>query len=174
MRSLALLLSIVAGLGVAGCSSYELREPASPPLVAFGAMPPSTARVCTVRTSVLAQAVTFPTRDNGVLVGATRGQGHFCWLVEPGPHQITIETDQIDEATLVAEAGKSYYLKQDVDFVFGVVTCRPVWVDAEAAREAIEGTPYEVLSGVPGSEKLPSLPPFVRARPPVVQHVSGE
>lgn len=174
MRSLVLLVAIGIGLGVAGCSSYKLREPASPPLVPFGAMPPNTARVCTMRTSVLAQAVTFPIRDNGVLVGATRGQGHFCWLVEPGAHQITIETDQVDEATLTAEAGKSYYLKEEIDFVFGVVTCRPVWIDAESARDAIASTPYEILSGVPGSEKLPEQPPFVRARQPVVQRISQE
>lgn len=174
MRALAPLFALVTSAGIAACSSYELRAPASPPLVAFGALPPRTARICTVRTSVLAQAVTFPIRDNGFLVGATRGQGHFCWLAEPGPHQITIESDQVDEAVVTAEAGKSYYLRQDVSFVFGMVSVSPVWIDAETAREALASTPYEVLSGVPGTEKLPEQPPFVRARAPVVQRVSQE
>lgn len=174
MRTSVLLLASVIGAGAAACSSYQLREPASPPLAAFGALPPNTARICTVRTSVLAQAVTFPIRDNGTLVGASRGQGHFCWLAEPGPHQIAIESDQIDEAVVTAEAGKSYYLRQDVNFVFGMVSVSPVWIDEPTAHEALGSTPYEVLAGVPGSEKLPEQPPFVRARPPVVQRVSQE
>lgn len=113
-------------------------------------------------------AVTFPTRDNGHLVGATRGPGHFCWLAEPGDHEIVIETDQTDEATLRAEAGRSYYLEVEVSNTFGVVTAKPLWIDAERAAHAIAGTPYEVLEGVPGDQKLPDQPPFVRARPAAV------
>jgi hypothetical protein len=154
---------------LAACSQYKLREPEKPPLDPLGAPPPTSARVCTVRTSVLAAAVTFPTRDNGILVGATRGPGHFCWLAEPGDHEITIETDHVDSATLHAEAGKAYWLKQGVSNMLGIVTCDPQWIDWTEAQKALADTPYEVLSGVPGEEKLPEQPPFVRARPAAVQ-----
>lgn len=165
MRASALLVAAA----IAGCSSYKLREPERPPLDPLGAPPASAARICVVRTSVLAMAVTFPTRDNGQLVGATRGPGHFCWLAEPGDHDIAIETDQIDTATLHAEPAKAYYLKQGVSNVFGVVTCEPTWIDFDEARTAIDETPYEVLSGVPGDDRLPEQPTFVRARPHAVQ-----
>jgi hypothetical protein len=154
---------------LAACSQYKLREPSIPPLDALGAPPVNAARVCVVRTSVIAGAVTFPTRDNGHLVGATRGPGHFCWLAEPGDHEITIETDHIDTATLRAEAGKAYWLKQGVSNMMGIVTCEPQWIDYAEAQKALEGTPYEVLSGVPGEDKLPEQPPFVKARAPAVQ-----
>lgn len=155
------------------CSSYKLREPEKPPLDALGAPPPNAARVCTVRTSVIAGAVTFPIRDNGQLVGASRGPGHFCWLAEPGDHEITLETDHVDTAQLRADPAKVYFLKQNVSNVLGVVTCEPQWIDFEEARKAITDTPYEVLAGVPGDEKLPDQPPFVKARPPAVQGQTG-
>lgn len=155
------------------CSQYKLREPEKPPLDPLGAPPPAAARVCVVRTSVIGGAVTFPTRDNGYLVGATRGPGHFCWLAEPGDHEITIETDHTDNASLRAEAGKAYWLKQNVSNVMGIVTCEPQWIDYTEAQKALADTPYEVLSGVPGEEKLPEQPPFVRARTPAVQGSSG-
>lgn len=68
-----------------------------------------------MRTSVLAAAVTFPTRDNGVLVGATRGPTHFCYLAEPGEHVVTIGADATETATITAEAGRTYVLEQEVD-----------------------------------------------------------
>jgi hypothetical protein len=155
------------------CSSYKLREPSIPPLDALGAPPPNAARVCTVRTSVLAGAVTFPIRDNGQLVGASRGPGHFCWLAESGDHEITIETDHVDHAQLHADPAKAYFLKQNVSNMMGVVTCEPQWIDFEEARKALSDTPYEVLSAVPGEEKLPEQPTFVKARPPAIQGGTG-
>ena len=167
MRRALLLLFLTA------CSSYKLREPEKPPLDALGAPPPNAARVCTVRTSVIGGAVTFPIRDNGQLVGASRGPGHFCWLAEPGDHEITIETDHVDRAVLHADPAKVYFLKQNVSNVMGVVTCEPQWIDFEEARKAVADTPYEVLSAVPGEEKLPDQPTFVRARPAAVQGQTG-
>jgi hypothetical protein len=148
----------------AACTSYKLTEP-DRALPAMGAdFPQSAARVCVVRTSVLAGAVTFPTRDNGVLVGATRGPTHFCYLAEPGHHDIAIEADEAEHAKLDAVAGRSYYLKQEVDNVLGYVKCRGVWVDEAEAKGLLEASTYEVLSGVPGSDTLPPNPPFAPAQ----------
>lgn len=159
-------LAILSALGftASGCTSWKLAEPAAPPISPLAPAPHHTAKVCVVRTSVLAQAVTFPTRDNGVLVGATRGRGHFCWFAEPGAHDIDIEADEVEHAHLTAAAGHTYILEQEVDNVFGYVKCRAVWKAAEDARAAFDDTPYETLSGVPGSEKLPELTTHVPAR----------
>ncbi len=159
---------LVSALGLltvhSGCTSWKLSQPAAAPIAPLGAAPHHTAKVCVVRTSVLGQAVTFPTRDNSVLVGATRGRGHFCWFAEPGEHDIDIEADEVEHAHVTAVAGRAYYLKQEVDNVFGYVKCRAVWLDAGDAKELFDDTPYETLSGVPGSEKLPELTPNVPAR----------
>ena len=89
------------------CTSWKLEQAVSP-LQPPSAPPANVAKVCVVRTSVLAAAVTFPAHDNGVLVGATRGPGHFCYLAEPGEHEIAIDADEVEAAKLLAEPGRSY------------------------------------------------------------------
>lgn len=142
-----------------GCSSYKLATPAAA-LAPFAAPPRDRAQICVLRDSEMAQAVTFPVRDGGVLVGATRGPGYFCYLAAPGNHAITIEADEVERAVLVAEPGGRYYLKQEVDNLFGYVKCRAVWVAEPVARELASDLDYLVLVGVPGSEKLPGEVPF--------------
>ncbi len=161
MRALV-LVALVASLSA--CSSWKVQPPRRPVLEPFAALPPGAAEVCVLRTSVLAQAVAFPTRDNGVLVGATKGPTYFCYLAGEGHHVIDIESDDDDEARLVVEAGKRYWLKQEVDFLFGHVSCRPVWLDESVAREELASAEHEVLVGVPGDEKLPGDRPFVPGR----------
>lgn len=147
-----------------GCSSYKLQEAKNPALEPWGESPEGAARICIVRTSVLAQAVAFPTRDNGKLVGATRGPSHFCYLAEPGPHEIEVEADSKARIALHAVAGRTYFVEQEVENLFGYVTTELTFLDLEAARDALASTPYEVLEEVPKDEKLPEQPPFAKAR----------
>lgn len=159
-------LALVALTSLAGCTPWKLAEPARAPLDPMGAPPPGLAQVCVVRSSVVAWALTFPVRDNGVVVGATRGPGHFCYLSDPGWHQLKIEADEVEVAYLYAAPGGRYYLLQEVENIFGYVKCRAVWVDESIAREEIEWTPYTTLVGVPGEERLPGAVPRAPARAP--------
>ena len=157
------LFSAVACLAlVTGCTSWKLAEPLAPPATS-AAPPPGLALICVARASIMAQAVTFPVHDNGALVGATRGQGSFCYTAAPGRHVLGIEADEVEHAELAAEAGGRYYLKEEVDNVFGHVTCRAVWVTEPVARELLAEAPYRVLVGVPGHERLPGELPFAAA-----------
>ena len=117
-----------------------------------------------IRTAVVAIAVTFPTRDNGTLVGATSGPTYFCYFAEPGEHVIVSEADEKETARLSAEAGKTYFLKQEVDFYFGYVKCRAVWVTQTEAASLFRSSYPGVLVGVPGSERLPPTLPYAPAK----------
>lgn len=117
-----------------------------------------------IRTSLVAIAMTFPTRDNGALVGATSGPTYFCYLAEPGEHEVVVEADERETAHLVAEEGKTYFLEQQVDFVFGYVKCRAAWVAEDEARRLLRSSYPGVLVGVPGSEVLPKERPLARAK----------
>jgi len=149
------LVKIALCCALAGCSSYTTAPPLTPVVTRDSPIPPDVARVCVVRTSALAMAVAFPTKDNGVLVGATKGPTYFCYYAAPGPHRITMIADNETAAVLTAEAGRAYILHQQVDFLFGVVRVRPVWVTPDRAGELFEHSDYEVLTSVPGTEKLP-------------------
>ena len=116
----------IASFAMAGCTSWKLDAPPAGTVMPSGAIPSGYARVCVVRTSVLALAVPFPTHDDGVLVGATRGPSFFCYLAAPGEHEIAIDADETEHARLTAQAGASYVLKEEVDNIFGYVKCRSI------------------------------------------------
>lgn len=149
---------------LAGCSSWTLSQPPAQVLRPETETPARIAKICVVRTSILASAVTFPTHDNAVLVGATQGPTFFCYYAEPGVHEIAIEADETEKTTIRAEPGKTYFLKQEVENILGYVKCRAVWLDEPAGRSALRESTHRVLTAVPASETVPPAAPLVRAK----------
>ena len=97
-------------------------------------------------------------------LGATRGPTYFCYLAQPGEHEITIEADEVERITFRAEAGRNYLLEQQVVLTFGWVRCKARWRDAAEAEKLFAAAEHEVLVGVPGDEKLPPLAIVAPAR----------
>jgi hypothetical protein len=152
-----------------GCSPYSLAAPPSVPLAAFGPARTDVATVCVIRPSHWALAVTFVVRDDGQLVGATRGESYFCYFAQPGDHSIVSSTgDGVDwdgHAALTVVAGKRYWLHQDYENVVGPILDRLQRVGEARARELLDegGCEYKVLVAVPGAERLPGAVPFAPA-----------
>jgi hypothetical protein len=82
-RMLPLLPLLVA------CTPLRLVTPDEPPVDAFSEAPYGWGKICVLRPHSLGFALMAPIRDNGQLVGATRGPSYFCYLVPPGPHRVT-------------------------------------------------------------------------------------
>jgi hypothetical protein len=152
-----------SALSAAACSSYRIAEPRSKVLHPFAPIPADFARVCVIRTSRIGQALTFPTFDNGTLVGATKGPTFFCYKAEPGEHVLRTEADEPTTVALRAEGGKSYYLHQKVPFAF-IVRADGVWVSEPVARDLVEDATYEVVTEAPSSEGPPAAVPFAKAK----------
>lgn len=155
---------VVATLGTWGCSSWKLATAPDGAVAPTTPLPQAAARVCVVRTSLLAMAVTMPTHDNGMLVGATRGPTYFCYFAEPGEHEITIEADEIERVTFKAEAGRNYLLKQEVELNFGWVRCHAVWRPESEGEDLFSSSEHEILVGVPSDQHLPPLAILAPAR----------
>ncbi len=149
------LLHVLFFLLLGGCSAWATTAPERPVVGPSGPPPAEVARVCVVRTSHLAQAVAFPTWDNGTLVGATKGPTHFCWLAAPGRHELAMKADNDVKVAVTMEAGRDYVLEQRLEYVFGVVNVRPAWVSPERARALFADSDYEILASVPSDERLP-------------------
>ncbi|WP_394826862.1 hypothetical protein [Pendulispora albinea] len=149
---------------VAGCTSWKLSEPETATVHPFLPQPAHLAKVCVIRTSVLEKGVTFVSRDNGVLVGATRGASYFCYYAEPGDHDLAIEAEVESSAKLRARPGESYYLKEEVAVLRGKVQGRGVWVDEAVARNMVDDSSYVLLVGAPGRERVPGDLPFAPAK----------
>lgn len=163
-RAVLFLVLGLVGVQTAGCASWKLKNPETAIVHPFLPHPSHVAKVCVIRTSVLEDGVTFVSRDNGVLVGATRGPTYFCYYAEPGDHDLLIESDTRAAQNLQAEAGRSYYLKQEVTVDHGKVKGQGVWVDEAIARALVDNSDYAVLVGAPGRERVPGELPFAPAK----------
>jgi hypothetical protein len=159
--SAALALTVLALTGAA-CSPYRIAAPRAEVLHPFAPIPSEFARVCVIRTSHMAQAVTFTTFDNGALVGATKGPTFFCYKAEPGDHALRIEADEPTSLTFRAEGGQSYYLHQKVPFAL-MLRCDAAWVSQPVARDLVDDSTYEVLTQTPSGEPPPAPIPFAKA-----------
>jgi hypothetical protein len=149
-------------LTAVACSSYRIAEPRSEVLHPFAPIPSDFARVCMIRTSRMAQAVTFLSLDNGAVVGATKGPTFFCYKAEPGEHLLRIEADDPTTLKLHAEGGKSYYLHEKVPFAL-MLRCDAEWVTEAAAHALVEDSTYEVIVETPSKDQAPVAIPFAKA-----------
>jgi hypothetical protein len=163
MRAFLATLIIFAA---AGCSSIQLVKLDPPPISATGPPPPAWARVCVLRPHWVSGVVTLAVRDNGRLVGATRGNNYFCYFAGGGWHEVTTAVDdpgalQEPQSILFAAApGQQLYLHQHLR-PFGIWTVEQV-DDAKAAR-MIGRCSYRVIAG---SDETPAPPvPLVPGAP---------
>ena len=168
MKRFVLALSVAA----LGCTSYRV-ETGGRPTIDPNSPPPGVATICVVRPHIAGALVPILVRDDGALVGATRGEGYFCYFAEPGHHEITtvggddiddkLGTTNVDRATIDAVEGGRYFLVHDLGNIFGVAPLR--WVDEPRGRAMIAECEWSTLTGVPGTEVLPGrTAPAIRAR----------
>ncbi|UQA54670.1 hypothetical protein [Polyangium aurulentum] len=152
---------------VAGCTSYDVavRDPAPP-----APSPPGVARICVLRPHRVAQLVPAVVRDNGRLVGMTKGPSYFCYLAEPGLHRIVstygddvdakLGMDEVADATIVAAPAGQYFLHHDVK---KLMTLSVRWVSPQEAAAMIGESDYVELVAAPEGEALPARGEIVRA-----------
>lgn len=143
-----------------GCARSEpAKEPSE-----LGAPPNGVARVCVLRPDREASDVTMEIRDNGRLVGATRGTTYFCYLAAPGDHQITSIDDDTGPTLLSARAGARYWLHQEIATLDGHVHAHLDFVDEPTALEMLESCESRVLVNVPGHDDREDAMPIAPAR----------
>lgn len=152
---------------MAACSPYSISGGTAPRMLAFGPARAEVGTVCVIRAATWARGVTFVVHDNGVLVGATKGDSYFCYEAEPGEHEIVSDTfdstDHPGRTSIAIAAGMRYWLQQDHENTFGSVTSKLVWLDESIARDLVGDAEYKVLEETPAHESPPPLVPFAPA-----------
>jgi hypothetical protein len=140
---------VVGALVMAGCSATSAPRTVEQEL---GSVPSVAARICVVRPDELAGDVTMEVKDNGRLVGATRGSTFVCWLAQPGAHQI-VSHDDTGPTFLRAKAGHHYWLHQEVATLDGELHTHLDWVDDATASEMLAACHTRVRVAVPGHDR---------------------
>jgi hypothetical protein len=163
-RASAMITAIIAGAGCSYESTGASRTPVPAAIADLGPVPSGSAQVCVVRPERLASSVSMAVRDNGRLVGATRGTTFFCYLARVGEHQITSIDDDTGPLLLRARSGVRYWLHQDVVELGGKVHAHLDWVDEGAGLEMLESCDARVRVAVPGHDEETSAQPIAPAK----------
>lgn len=164
-RFLSLSLFVLGGVVSSGCAQpHETRVGQTPALAELGPVPAGSAQVCVVRPATMAAQVSMPVRDNGRLVGATRGTTFFCYLASAGEHQITSTDDDTGPTFLRAKTGARYWLHQDVTELAGALHAHLDWVEEAAALEMIDACDARVRVAVPGHDDETTAQPIAPAK----------
>lgn len=103
-------------------------------------------------------------RDNGRVVGATRGSSYFCYLAAPGEHQITSVDDDTGPTLLRASEGARYWIHQEVTSLGGDVHAHLDFLDEPTAHAMLERIDTRVLVAVRGHEDREDAMPIAAAR----------
>ena len=159
MRQPAVLLAAALAMG---CTGYRMTTEQPPPPHVMSSAPPNVGQICVVRPHSVASLAPIVVWDNGRLVGLTKGPTYFCYLAEPGPHEIAstygddidkeLGTDQVVKAKVSVEPSGRYFLHHDVR---NPLLLSVGWVSESAAQPMIDVCRYAQLVEVPGDETLP-------------------
>jgi hypothetical protein len=81
--------------------------------------------------------VSYKVFDNGARVGGLPNGAYFVYQAKPGLHKFTASTEVTDEKPLTVQAGKTYYVRGEVQM--GVLIGRPhlIIVDRQEAVGAL-------------------------------------
>jgi hypothetical protein len=171
MQKLGLLVVIAGVAATLGCAHGESYVPdhsrsarGSTVVADLGPVPSGSAQVCVVRPDSMAAQVSMLVRDNGRLVGATRGTTFFCYLARAGEHQITSPDDDTGPTLLRAVSGARYWLHQEVTELAGSVHAHLDWVDENTALELLDACESRVHVAVPGHEDETAAQPIAPAK----------
>ena len=154
---------LVASLALLGCAQSNGHSPHAAMNTELGLVPTGAAQVCVMRPDAFASHVSMSIRDNGRLVGATRGKTFFCYLARTGEHQITSSDDDTGPLLLRAQAGTRYFLHQDATELGGAVHAHLDWVDEPEALEMLDACEARVRVAVPGHDDEPFAQPIAPA-----------
>jgi uncharacterized protein (UPF0333 family) len=132
IAAVLLCVCILAGCAMAPVASSEMDARAKSFAVA-----PGKANIYLYRNENLGGAVTMKVSVNGKEAGATGRATYFLWEVDPGTYEISSESENASSVRIVAEAGKSYYVWQEVKI--GLVVARNALhaVDDETGRKGV-------------------------------------
>jgi hypothetical protein len=89
------------------------------------------------RNETFGGAVLMTVTFDGKVAGQTGPQTYFLWEVPPGPHSITSVAENTATVDLLTEAGKSYFVWQEVKMGLFMARSQLQEVDSQTGRTGV-------------------------------------
>lgn len=113
-RLLVLGAVVVATILSTGCASVQMASPEKDVAAKTFAVNPDKANIYVYRNETMGAAVKMPVALNGKLVGDTASKTYMRLEVPPGSHTLVSKTENDSVLSVKAEAGKNYFVWQEV------------------------------------------------------------
>lgn len=110
-----LQLSFVLAIALlSGCASVSMTTPEEDTRAKAFAAPSGKANIYVYRNETMGAAITMPVSLDGRVAGKTASKTYFLFQVAPGSHEIQSLTENTALLRVNAEAGRNYFVWQEV------------------------------------------------------------
>lgn len=113
-RSFMTIALAVVALAVTGCASVPMAPADADARAKTFVAPSDQATIYLYRNESFGGAVKLPVTLNGKLAGETGPKTYFAWTVAPGTYELVSLGETNSVLSLDAQAGKSYFVWQEV------------------------------------------------------------
>ena len=133
------LLGLLLGLVVllSGCASVPMASLEDDTQAKRFAVKAEKSSIYLYRNESFGGAIPMTVSLNGKVAGQTAPQTYFVWEVDPGSHEIASHTENVSALKLTTEAGKAYYVWQEVKMGAFMARSQLQQVDEETGRKGV-------------------------------------
>lgn len=132
---MGLLLGLVVMLS--GCASVPMASVEGDAQGKRFAVNADKSNIYVYRNEGFGGAITMTVSLDGKVAGQSGPQTYFMWEVAPGSHEIASHAEDVSTLKLTTEAGKSYYVWQEVKMGLWMARSLLQQVDEETGRKGV-------------------------------------
>lgn len=129
---------IAGGLLLTGCASVPMAAPEKDQQAKTYAVAPGKANIYIYRNESMGAAVKMPLVADGRMIGDTAAKTYLFLQAAPGPHTLISKTENDSTLELNAEAGKNYFVWQEVKMGAFAARSRLQLVDEATGKAGVE------------------------------------
>lgn len=138
LKKLIVSLSLAGAVLLTGCASVPMATPEQDSKAKQFSTASDKANIYIYRNETMGSAVKMPLLLDGVSVGDTVAKTYILKQVSPGTHNIVSKTENDATLNLDAQAGKNYYVWQEVKMGVWAARSELHEVDASKGQKAIK------------------------------------
>lgn len=132
---IGLLLAMV--VLVTGCASVPMASMEDDTKGKLFSVKPDKSSIYVYRNENFGGAISMTVSLNGKVAGQSGPQTYFLWEVDPGSHEVASHTENVSTLKLTTEAGKAYYVWQEVKMGMWMARSQLQQVDEETGRKGV-------------------------------------
>jgi hypothetical protein len=135
--SLAAIIAVSAMLFLHGCASVPMGDATKDAQLKHFVAPQQVAGLYVYRNERVGAAVKMEVEVDGKLIGTTAAKTYLYTTLEPGQHTIVSKAENDATLTLDVQAGKLYYIWQEVKMGFLFARNKLHLMDAQNGRDGV-------------------------------------